>query len=272
MMTKQALLMIFVILPLLVNPLVGKTTKALGSSSLPQPDSGDPLIANFTYSPTDVVVTQPVSFSDQSTGAIVYWEWNFGDGAMANATTPQDASKMHSYDSVGEMAVSLIVVDNLNNTDSVSKTINVRKISTFLSLSNTTSTTEGSGVALTATLTDEYGNHVSGMDVSFYLVDNQGSQLIDSATTDPIGRATVYYQPTSSGAFQVNAVFNGTDIFAMSTSQTQTFGAGFNALPYAVIGSVAIIAMSIALTYLRWKSRKALTEEEPATSEEEQEK
>lgn len=258
-------------MPLLINPLVGRSTTAITFFNLPQSYSDDPLVANFTYSPTDVVVTQPVNFSDHSTGTIAYWEWDFGDGTMANATTPQDASKMHTYNSVGDMLVRLTVVDSLNNTVSDSKTINVRKINTFLSLSNTTSTTEGSGVALTATLTDEFGNHLSGMDVGFYLIDNQGSHPIASATTDQIGRATVYYQPSSSGAFQANAVFNGTDIFAGATSQTQTFGAGFNLLLYAVVGSVAVIVMSIALAYLRWRSRKALAAEEQPTSEEEQE-
>lgn len=262
--------MIFLTALLLASPSAGKTTNALTSPNRPRLSSGDPLVANFTYSPRDVVINQPVNFSDHSTGAIVYWGWDFGDGTMTNATTPQGANKIHVYNITGDKLVQLIIADSLNDTKLASAMINVRKINTSLSLSNST-TTQDSTLALTATLIDEYGNHLSAMEIGFYLIDNQGQHFIDSGITDPIGRAIIYYQPSGTAIFQVNAIFNGTEVYAESTSQTQTFAVGFNVLPYAVVASIAVIAMSIALAYLRWRSRKAIIEE-PSTSEEQKEK
>jgi len=267
-MRKRVFPMIFLTIILLISPSAGKTTRVATFPNLSQSSSGDPLVANFTFSPNDVVVNHPVYFYDHSNSAVNYWEWDFGDGAMANATTPQEANQTHIYNSTGNKLVQLFVTDNLNNTASASALIEVRKINTSLALSNST-TTQESSITLTATLTDEYGNPLNPMKINFYLIDNQGQHLIDSAFTNLIGKALVYYQPPGSGVFQVNAVFNGTDIYAGSTSQTQTFEVGFSMLPYAVIASVAIIMMSIVFAYLRWKARK-MTGEEPSTPEEEQ--
>lgn len=261
-------LIIFLTVLLLASPSVGKTTTAIASPNLASLSSGGSLVANFTYSPRDAVIYHPVNFSaDNSIGAIVYWEWDFGDGTTANATTP---NQMHIYNNTGDMFVQLIVTDDLNNTASASAVINVRKINTSLSLSNST-TTQDSTIKLTATMTDEYGNFLSYMEIDFYLIDNQEQQLIGSTFTDPIGRAMVYYQPSGSGVYQVTAVFNGTEVYAGSTSGTQTFEVGFSILPYAVIASVVVITMSIAFAYLRWRAHK-MAGEEPSASEEEQEK
>lgn len=241
-------------------------THAVTTSNLPLSNAAEPLIANFTYSPTDVIVTKPVNFSDHSTGPIVLWQWNFGDDTFANATSPQNASKMHTYGSAGDVTVWLSIFDNQSGNNSTFATISVRKINTVLSLSNTTST-QGSAIVLTATLTDEFGNRLSGWEIDFYQIDNQGQHYIGLSYTDSIGRAVFNYEPPSSETFQADAVFSGTEIYAQATSQTQTFQSGLNLVPYALIGSLAVIFMSAIIAYLRWRSRKALVEEPSAPSE-----
>jgi PKD repeat protein len=228
-------------------------------------------VANFTYSPTDVVVNQPVHFYDHSNdsdGTIVFWEWDFGDGVTSNATKPEDANKTYTYGAVRDYLVSLIVFDDQQNASSVYAVIQVRKIRTSLSLDKPESVSEGVKATLTATLTDESGNAAVGLNVSFRLVDGQSESLIGWGFTDGLGRASVRYLVNRSGIFDVRAVFDGTEVYAGSSSEVQTLEVGYNLIPYAVIASVAILVMSAAYGYFRLRSRKAKAKEEAAEEEE----
>ena len=46
-----------------------------------------PPVANFSASATSVVLGQPISFTDASTGTITSWQWAFGDGAVQRRAT-----------------------------------------------------------------------------------------------------------------------------------------------------------------------------------------
>ncbi|MCW9016381.1 MAG: PKD domain-containing protein, partial [Kangiellaceae bacterium] len=64
-----------------------------------------------------------VNFSNQSTdsdGAIVSYEWQFGDGQTSSLENPS-----HTYDSAGTYTVSLMVTDNDGQTGSISKNVTV---------------------------------------------------------------------------------------------------------------------------------------------------
>ena len=64
-------------------------------------------VAGFSGSPTNLFVTQSVTFTDASTGSITNWAWNFGDGN--SVTNTSNASVNHTYASAGTYTVSLIV-------------------------------------------------------------------------------------------------------------------------------------------------------------------
>lgn len=64
-----------------------------------------PLVPQFTASPTEVIVGQPVSFFDASSGVTpTAWLWDFGDG---NSSTAQDP--VHVYTAPANPTVSLSV-------------------------------------------------------------------------------------------------------------------------------------------------------------------
>jgi autotransporter-associated beta strand protein len=64
-------------------------------------------VAGFSGTPTNIFVTQTVTFTDASTGSITNWVWSFGDGTSVTNST--SASVNHAYASVGTDTVSLVV-------------------------------------------------------------------------------------------------------------------------------------------------------------------
>ena len=64
-------------------------------------------VAGFSGAPTNIFVTQSVTFTDASTGSITSWIWNFGDGS--SVTNSSNAGMNHTYSLAGTYTVSLIV-------------------------------------------------------------------------------------------------------------------------------------------------------------------
>lgn len=77
-----------------------------------------PFDASFEATPASGPAPLTVSFTDTSTGYIVGWGWDFGDG-----TTSFNQNPMHSYWENGTYTVTLTVIDILNNMDSFSMDI-----------------------------------------------------------------------------------------------------------------------------------------------------
>ncbi len=66
----------------------------------------NPLVADFTGSPTSGPAPLPVTFNDASTGGIITnWFWDFGDGGTTNITTN---AVVHTY-AAGTYGVTLII-------------------------------------------------------------------------------------------------------------------------------------------------------------------
>ncbi len=75
-------------------------------------------LADFDSEPdttAPILPTNPVIFSDSSTGAVA-WLWDFGDGGMSTAANPT-----HRFNRPGEYAVTLTITDSIGCTYSVTK-------------------------------------------------------------------------------------------------------------------------------------------------------
>jgi len=81
--------------------------------------------ASFNAHPNLLTILEgPVIFNDYSTGNIIDWQWNFGDGSpFGNGTY-----NVHPYTNIGEYIVTLIVTDNNGCMDTIADTINVKDI------------------------------------------------------------------------------------------------------------------------------------------------
>jgi PKD repeat protein len=81
------------------------------------------VIADFTASPTSGIYPLMVNFTDQSTGDITTWQWDFGDMQTSTQQNPT-----HIYNSVGTYTVSLTVTgagveDTETKTDYITVTL-----------------------------------------------------------------------------------------------------------------------------------------------------
>jgi gliding motility-associated-like protein len=85
-------------------------------------------IAGFSEHPNILTVMEgPVTFTDNSTGNVVNWVWNFGDGTA----TGSGSSTSHPYPAVGTYLVTMIVTDNNGCKDTITDTVKVKDIFTF---------------------------------------------------------------------------------------------------------------------------------------------
>lgn len=64
----------------------------------------EPVTASFVANPTRGSAPLNVAFTDQSTGSVATWEWNFGDEATSTLQNP-----VHTYSIPGVYTVSLTV-------------------------------------------------------------------------------------------------------------------------------------------------------------------
>jgi len=84
-------------------------------------------IAEFSENPRILTLLDgPVSFIDNSTGSIVNWLWNFGDGSSGNGSVIQ-----HQYSNIDTYHVTLIVTDVNGCKDTISDTLVVKDYLTF---------------------------------------------------------------------------------------------------------------------------------------------
>src|SRR5690606_37320870 len=76
----------------------------------------EPIDANFTASAAGL----DVQFTNQSSGAITSYQWDFGDGQ-----TSADPNPLHTYAASGAYNVTLTVVSSDGRTDSITQQVNI---------------------------------------------------------------------------------------------------------------------------------------------------
>jgi PKD repeat protein len=96
----------------------GGSNSATASISVSEPPPPAP-VAVFSATPTSGEAPLTVSFTDQSTGAITDWAWDFGDGGSSVAQSPN-----HEYTAADDYMVTLTVTGP-GGSDSDTTTIHV---------------------------------------------------------------------------------------------------------------------------------------------------
>jgi len=78
--------------------------------------------AEFSASPTEGDAPLTVDFSDESTGNISYWEWDFDDDGVVDST---EQNPSHTYVEAGVYTVSLVVGDGTSDIETKTYYIHV---------------------------------------------------------------------------------------------------------------------------------------------------
>jgi PKD repeat protein len=96
----------------------GQTSSA--SQTITVTNAPAPVSASFSANPTSGQAPLAVQFTDQSSGPVTAWNWDFGDGTTSTAQNPS-----HTYASVGNFTATLTVTGTGGQTSSASRTITV---------------------------------------------------------------------------------------------------------------------------------------------------
>jgi PKD repeat protein len=123
-------------------------------------------VAGFSYNCSARTCMFDSSGSTDDAG-IVSWSWNFGDGSNLSEAKP-----MHTYASLGNYTVTLIVADEESETDSAGATFRVKN-------RGNASGSVGGGDGGTTEITSEKGRKKCSDGI-----DNDGDGLIDGADPD----------------------------------------------------------------------------------------
>jgi len=151
---------------------------------------GAPPVAAFSGSPTNGCAPLTVDFTDESTGEITSWDWDFGDGsAHSNAQNPT-----HQYASAGDYTVALTVTGP-GGSDTETKN-NYIHVDSAPSAAFTATPTSGCA-PLTVDFTDQSTGSVTSWDWDF------GDGSAHSNAQNPT------HQYTSAGDYTVTLTVSG---------------------------------------------------------------
>ncbi|MCF6147445.1 MAG: PQQ-binding-like beta-propeller repeat protein [Candidatus Kuenenia sp.] len=178
----------------------------------------DKLTADFEAVPASGEWPLVVQFTDKSTGEIIDWLWDFGDG---NTDTTQNP--IHIYSAVGSYTVSLTVSDiDSSVTKTIDNYISVyqRESAVEIDLSSN-EITFGESLSIIGRITPSIQS-----DVVLTFTKSNGETDMETVTSNGAGVFTLSnYYPSSGGAWTVTANWNGNDNYK---------GAGSNELSFTV--------------------------------------
>jgi len=185
--------------------------------------------------------------------------FNVGTTSLGSTTTDSSGNAVKTYTAnldAGTYVVNASYSGAIDyGSSSATNILIVNPFSTALTI-NVPSAIQGKSVTITATLKDENGNPIQNVNIDFQLYDGSSWKSIGSDTTDSSGVASVTYTPSSTGTFQVKAVFSGTTNYSQSTSTTGSLGVGIDYTPYYVGGGIIAVAVIGVLGYMVFRRRK----------------
>ena len=154
-----------------------------------------PPTAEFSGSPTSGCAPLTVNFTDESTGEITSWSWDFGDGGSSTQQNPS-----HQYTSAGNFTVALTVTGP-GGSDTNTK-------SNYISVSDVPAAEfSGSPTSGTAPLTVDFTDQSTGNPTSWSWDFGDGgtsTQQNPSHTYNDVGTYTVTLTATNSCGSDVN--------------------------------------------------------------------
>lgn len=197
--------------------------------------ASDAVAASFSFSPTSGTAgVTTFTFSDQSTGPVATWQWNFGDGTSSTARHP---SKI--YGAAGTFTVTLTVKGSSGQQSSTTRSIAVSAQIIPVSAAFAVSPTSGTAGTTTFTFTDQSTGPVTSWQWSF----GDGS---GSTNRNP---SRIY---ASSGTYTVSLTARGSSGQQSTTSRTVSVGVPApTAIPFSSLVPVSTAVSGVGGTSWR---------------------
>ena len=181
-----------------------------------------PPVASFTYSPEKPVVDEVVTFNASASydpdpdGAIVSYEWNFGDG---NVTSGDYQVINHTYNTAGNYTVNLTVTDLENKTDTTTKNITIGKLSSTITISASLTTVP---LDESTTISGSITPTRAGATVTiWYRLDWEAWNTVN-VTTNEESQYTYTWTPATAGTYKLKASWPGDNNTHPAESSTIT--------------------------------------------------
>jgi uncharacterized repeat protein (TIGR01451 family) len=152
------------------------------------------IVADFNYSPSQITLDSPVSFTSTSItngSPLVAWDWDFGDGAIASGSTT-----IHTYTTSGVYTATLTVTDACGYSDVVTNTLEVLAPILTLTKSAAPAPVEAGGLlTYTIVAANSGGANATGVTISDPLPANT-SFVTGSVSLTPAGTGLIGDPPT----------------------------------------------------------------------------
>jgi 5-hydroxyisourate hydrolase-like protein (transthyretin family) len=184
--------------------------------------------------------------------------WSKISTATTNAVG--SASITRTFNTAGDYQIKTAYAGSTNYKKiDATATLIISQFATTLTI-DVPSATQGKEVTLKATLKDEGGSPLRNIDVDFYVYEANAWKKIGSTKTDSNGVASLKYTPSSTGTFQVKAMFSGTTNYAQSNSPSANLNVAMDYTPLYYIGG-GIIALTVLgiVGYVVFRRRKKAT-------------
>jgi hypothetical protein len=222
-------------------------------------------VASFTYTPIKAMVGQNVSFTASASQAsmaamITTYSWKFGDGNVTEISNP---TITHVYSAPGSFNVSLTITDNVSNTDTTSKIVNVVAPGIDLNASPSSDTTLVNSPA-TSVITAASNGSFTGT-VSFSQTSTRSTELNcmftpNSIVLGMIGNSTLSCSSTEAATYTItvfaasgtvgnltNLIFSFQD-FQIATSSPAPVSPGVSATSTITVNALNGFARVVYLT------------------------
>ena len=177
---------------------------------------------------------------------------------ISSATTNAvgQASITRTFDTAGDYQIKTVYAGSTNhNKVNATATLTISQFTTTMTI-DIPSATQGKECTLKATLKDENGSPMQNIDIDFYIYEANTWTKIGTTKTDSNGVASLSYTPSSTGAFQVKAVFGGTTNYAQSSSTPSSLNVAMDYTLYYIGGGIiAVVIMGVA-GYMVFRRRK----------------
>jgi len=205
--------------------------------------------------------TITAKLTDENNIALANEEISFSVGttSIGSSLTDSSGKAIETYTANHNAGTHVIKASYGGNSDcaqcNATSNLMVNPLDTNLTI-DIPSATQGKECTLVATLKDEEGSPMQNIDIDFYICGTDCMDWIGTAKTDSSGVASLKYTPSTTGTFQVKALFAGTTNYAESNSTRSALYVAMDYTLFYIGGGITAVAIIGIVGYIIFRKKK----------------